>query len=144
HAPGENATPPPENVAVNVSLKQTPHEGPPDALTPVLQQLLLAAGPNVVNLLRVPGEQQVQLRVTVAEVNRAAARSIGLNCGVERPGGVTIFANRTAQLDGLSSVGGGNVPVFLDDGQIGLAIHALRGMNLAKSLAEPNLVALNG
>jgi pilus assembly protein CpaC len=114
------------------------------ALTPALQLLVRAAGPNVVNLLRVPFEQQVQLRVTVAEVNRAAARSIGLNCAVERHAGGTIFANRTAQMDGLANVAGGNVPVFLDNGQIGAAIHALRGMNLAKSLAEPNLVALDG
>ncbi|MFO0823258.1 MAG: hypothetical protein U0792_09075 [Gemmataceae bacterium] len=38
-----------------------------------------AGGPNVINLLEVAGEQQVMLRVIVAEVNRAAARSIGMN-----------------------------------------------------------------
>jgi pilus assembly protein CpaC len=118
---------------------------PPENVKPAAHLLSQTAGPNVVDLLRVPGEQQIQLRVTVAEVNRAAARSIGLSCGGdERHHGVTIFANRTAQMDGLASVSGANVPVFLDNGQIGLAIHALRCLNLAKSLAEPNLVALNG
>ena len=98
----------------------------------------------VVNLLHSPCEHQVQLRVTVAEVNRAAARSIGLNCGVEHHDGTTIFATRTGQLSGLTNMGGVDVPVFLDDGQIGLAIHALREMNLAKALAEPKLVVLEG
>src|SRR5439155_4055289 len=37
-----------------------------------------------------------------------------------------------------------NLPVALDNGQIQLAINALRNLNYARSLAEPNLVALNG
>ena len=126
------------------AVDNAPAEGAADEPAPLAQQLVQAAGPNVVNLLRVPGEQQVMLRVTVAEVNRAAARSIGLNCSVERHDGTTIFATRTGELAGLSNMGGANVPVFLDNGQIGLAIHALRGMNLARSIAEPHLAALNG
>jgi pilus assembly protein CpaC len=97
-----------------------------------------AVGAGVVNLLRVTGEQQVQMRVSVAEVNRAAARSIGLSCGAERQAGVAVFAGRPSVLFG------GSVPVFVDGGQTGAAIHALRGLNLARSLAEPNLVAVNG
>jgi pilus assembly protein CpaC len=121
-----------------------PAEGTPDNPAPVAQQLMQVAGPNVVNLLRVPGEQQVMLRVTVAEVDRAAARSIGLNCSVERHDGTTIFSTRTGELAGLTSMDGTNVPVFLDNGQVGLAIHALRNLNMAKSIAEPHLAALNG
>ena len=134
-----------ENAALRTTLKPAQKEGEP-ANSPAAtdEQLVQAAGPNVVNLLRVPGEQQVMLRVTVAEVNRAAARSIGLNCSVERHDGVTIFDTRTGELAGLTSMGGANVPVFLDDGQIGLAIHALRGLNLARSIAEPHLATLNG
>ena len=36
----------------------------------------------MVNLLRVPGEQQVMLMVTVAEVNRTAARTIGMDFSI--------------------------------------------------------------
>ena len=136
---------PMENTAPHTTLKVAQNEGEqPNSTVSTAEQLLEAAGPNVVNMLRVPGEQQVMLRVTVAEVNRAAARSIGLNCSIERHDGVTIFATRTGELAGLTSMGGANLPVFLDNGQIGLAIHALRGLNLARSIAEPHLAALNG
>ena len=42
---------------------------------------LLLARAGIINQLEVAGEQQVMLKVTVAEVNRGAARSIGLNLG---------------------------------------------------------------
>jgi pilus assembly protein CpaC len=92
----------------------------------------------VINLLKVTGEQQVMLRVTVAEVNRSAARSIGLNFRMQNDSGLTVFQQLTG------AIGLGNLPTFLDNGQIFLAIEALRTMDLARSLAEPNLVTLNG
>lgn len=133
----------------------------------------------VINLLRINGEQQVMLKVTVAEVNRSAARSIGMNFSLMNNAGVTYFGNNTGSIitGGLTPAGaytgglipsgfgfgipgsapslynnaltqgaGGfnNLPVALDNGQILLAINALRDLDYAKSLAEPNLVALNG
>jgi len=100
----------------------------------------------IVNLMRVPGEQQVSLRVTVAQVNRSAARSIGLNFDIQNRG-ETVFGQFSG---GLLTGGGGagasaaNLVGLLDAGQINLAIDALRNLSLAKTLAEPNLVALNG
>jgi pilus assembly protein CpaC len=38
----------------------------------------------------------------------------------------------------------GNLPFILDNGRVLFAINALRTVNLARSLAEPNLVTLNG
>lgn len=101
----------------------------------------------IVNLIRVPGEQQVMLRVTVAEVNRDAARNIGLNLLVNNNGGEGIFASVTGGLlngGAGGGVGGGNLFASLDSGQVRLAIEALRKMNLSKTLAEPNLVTING
>lgn len=101
-----------------------------------------AAGDNlggIINLLQLPGEQQVTLRVTVAEVNRSALRSIGLNFDVRNDQGVSIFRNLTGSVAGLA-----NLPVNLDNGQVSLAINALRTLKLARTLAEPNLTALNG
>jgi pilus assembly protein CpaC len=107
--------------------------------TPGQESYLLEANPNVINNLRIPGEQQVLLRVTVAEVNRAAARSIGVNFSVINNRGLTVFNQLTGGL-----AGAGNLLVNLDGGQIPIAINALRTMNYARSLAEPNLTALNG
>lgn len=125
---------------------ETPEQG--------LQNFLLRDDTrNVINLLRVPGEHQVMLRVTVAEVNRAAARSIGIDFTVRDNGGNYSFASLTSGLlpttVGGAGVGGavgalGNLPVSIDQGQIVLAIEALRNVNFARSLAEPNLTTLNG
>jgi pilus assembly protein CpaC len=92
---------------------------------------------NIVNLLRIAGEQQVMLKVTVAEVSRAAARSIGLNETFRNKAGIQYFANTTGTISP-------NLPTVIDQGRISLAIEALRRVDLAKSLAEPNLVTLNG
>ncbi len=106
--------------------------------TPGLESYVVA-GPNVINNLRVPGEQQVMLRVVVAEVNRAAARSIGVDFSITNNNGTTVFSQITGGL-----IGAANLPVNLDNGQIPVAIRALRTMNYARSLAEPNLTAMNG
>jgi pilus assembly protein CpaC len=132
----------------------------------------------IINLLRIQGEQQVMLRVTVAEVNRAAARSIGLNFNILNRDGVGVFAQNTGSiatggstfnsifgtagfgalgsgnaflngvpaLPGFAIGGGGfnNLPAAIDNGRIRLAISALRDLNYARSLAEPNLTAING
>ena len=116
----------------------------------VIDQQRLAAA-NIVNLLYIPGEQQVTLRVTVAEVNRTALRSIGVNFNIRNRQGDSIFRTVAGQLSPLGQTnasagnpGLANIPVGLDNGQISLAINALRTLRLARTLAEPNLTALNG
>ncbi|TWT73343.1 type II and III secretion system protein family protein [Allorhodopirellula solitaria] len=89
----------------------------------------------IINLMRVPGEQQVMLRVTVAEVNRTAARSIGLNFTAIQNS--NIFSNTTGTV-------AGNISAILDGGDLSLRIEALRRLSLSRTLAEPNLVAING
>jgi pilus assembly protein CpaC len=100
----------------------------------------------VINLLRIPGVQQVALRVTVAEMNRTAARSIGLNFSIDNNSGVTVFESLVGGLVASGTGAGGlvNLPVMLDNGQTRLAINALRNLMLARTLAEPTLTALNG
>jgi pilus assembly protein CpaC len=99
----------------------------------------------IINLIRIPGEQQVMLRVTVAEVNRTAARSIGLNFNINNDQGTSIFQSLAGNLAASgSSAGLSNVLASLDNGQVQLAINALRQLNLSRTLAEPTLTALNG
>ena len=101
----------------------------------------------IINQLKVVGEQQVMLKVTVAEVNRSAARSIGLNFSADNSSGFTVFQSLTgnlAQAAGNTNQTSANILASLDMGQVSLAIEALRSMNLSRTLAEPNLVAMNG
>jgi pilus assembly protein CpaC len=152
----------------------------PDAtgkVPPSLEDYETGGSPWVINLLRIEGEQQVMLRVTVAEVNRAAARSIGVDFSVLNRSGRQVFANNTGSIatGGLTASGLGfgfggvgafgafnglgnltapgvalgpggfnNLPAALDNGRVNLAISALRDLNYARSLAEPNIVAING
>jgi pilus assembly protein CpaC len=153
-----------------------PGEGP---VPPGAENYEVSNQNQIVNLLRIQGEQQVMLRVTVAEVNRAAARSIGMNFTVRNHNGMSVFGQNTGSIAtggltfnsvfgsfGLGAIGAGNapgvtgvpglpgfalgaggfnnLPAALDNGQIRLAINALRDLNYARSLAEPNLVAING
>ena len=115
---------------------------------------LLQGNPNIVNQLRVPGEQQVMLMVTVAEVNRAALRSIGVD--FQRHEGQIRALHRSAAAcsprpakrrraavaSGIAGLGG-NLPTSIDNGSILLAINALRTQSFARTLAEPNLTTLN-
>jgi pilus assembly protein CpaC len=150
----------PSRIPVS-NLNLTVPPGDPNAPggLPSLADFLVAGGPNVINLLRIPGEQQVMLRVVVAEINRQAARSIGLNLSITNKMGIQVFANNTGNIatggvasalgaqNGLNASNGmttNNLPVALDNGQIRLAIDALRTLSYARSLAEPNLVAING
>ncbi|TWT94711.1 type II and III secretion system protein family protein [Stieleria varia] len=105
------------------------------------------ADAGIINQMKIVGEQQVMLKVTVAEVNRSAARSIGLNFGVDNDDGLTVFQSLTGRLTqtgGGGNQSGANILASLDMGQVRMAIEALRRMNLSRTLAEPNLVAMNG
>ncbi len=95
-----------------------------------------AAG-RVVNLLEVAGVHQVMLKVTVAEVNRSATRAIGTSLEIGGSGNAARF------FTGLGTPAAAGSMV-LDRGDFDIAIRALKELNLAKSLAEPTLTALNG
>jgi len=123
--------------------------------------------PQIINLLRVVGSQQVMLKVRIAELNRTAMRRIGANfLGVDpHTGGIvgSSIAGSTGyagtigqpgnlitgnQLFGSSTLGpnGANSTVFgiFQDANFEFSLTALRQNGLLKILAEPNLVALNG
>lgn len=123
---------------VNLNLVGTPNSIGELQENGLQNFLLRDIGRNVINLLRVPGEQQVMLRVTVAEVNRTAARSIGVDFSAFNNSGVPVVTSA------VGDFGAGNLPVIIDNGQVILAIQALRNLNLSKSLAEPNLTTMNG
>lgn len=108
----------------------------------VIDPLALAQA-GIINQMTVVGEQQVMLKVTVAEVNRSAARSIGLNFGIQNDSGFTVFDSAVGNL-ATQGGAGANLLASLDMGQVQLAIEALRRLNLSKTLAEPNLVTMNG
>jgi pilus assembly protein CpaC len=113
--------------------------------------------PQVINLLRVPGTQQVLLKVRVAELNRSALRQIGADWTILNQkngnmvstaiGGAQVVGNGTAS--GVAASGDINGPsntffTIFPPGQFEQFFSALRQNSLTKILAEPNLIAMNG
>ncbi len=97
----------------------------------------------VTNLMKVAGSQQVLLEVRFAEIQRSAVKELGFNTDVFK-GGPNSFKLLTGQGIGAASFlaatlgftgGGWTVTTFFD---------ALEEVNLVKTLAEPNLVAMSG
>ncbi len=131
------------------------------------QVRILGAPPQIINLIRVAGSQQVMLKVRIAELNRTAMRRIGANfLGVDPRTGAIVGSSIAGatnyqgtigqqgnlllgnQLYGSSTLGpaGSNSTVFgiFQDNNFEFSLTALRQNGLLKILAEPNLVALNG
>lgn len=113
----------------------------------------------VVNMLSVGASQQVMLEVRFSEVNRSAAKQIGLNHsfnGNRTAGSIGSLASEsivptnnggtpTIKLDGLSDAFGvGTWAYKIGSLNIFSALDALERKGLVKTLAEPTLVALSG
>lgn len=107
----------------------------------------------IINMLRVPGVQQVALRVKIAELNRTAARNFGLNLQgridvSSSTNGSKILLNSI--LGGGSTGGAGGVgaaPAILanfDGDDIAVGLNTLSQHGVIKLLSEPTLVTLSG
>ncbi len=131
------------------------------------------SGMIIVNRVTVPGPRQVLLHVKIAEINRSATRDIGVSwlysrgkslIGSAAGNNATFATTATGSISQALGVRGnpgvlagsaggtstvtpsGSSPLFgvFDAGHFSLFIDALRSNSLAKVLAEPNLMALDG
>jgi pilus assembly protein CpaC len=98
-------------------------------------------GANVVNTMRIAGEDQVMLKVRVIEIKREVVKQLGfdLSAAIDVGG----FALSMAATHGIGTD-------FLDVGyssggdNVSAVIRALESENLVRTLAEPNLTAVSG
>ena len=115
------------------------------------------AGESVTNLMSVGGTQQVMLKIRFAEMSRSASKSLGLNFGALFNNSRTAVSGQTNQFGQAGNTPGG--AGFVDaSGGFGIArvitsvggvlfdvvLNALEQKGVARTLAEPNLVALSG
>jgi pilus assembly protein CpaC len=110
-------------------------------------------GPKTVNLLRVevpPVEQQILLKVRFCNVDRTASLDLGVAfasgafnqstaIGTGQFTGPTVDTNGVVSLSDMLSI-----LLFRKDLNLAASIKALEAKNLLESLAEPNLLAING
>jgi pilus assembly protein CpaC len=119
-----------------------------------------ASNGTVINLMRIPGTQQIMLQVRVAELNRTGMREVGADwifagdngnvLGTNISGNV-VNAKGTSTGAGLSSAGTGNAlgtsstafGIF-PSANFDVLLRVLRKNALLSILAEPNLVAMSG
>jgi len=143
--------PPPLAGEVDPVLR-APGDISPDISRPSIRVEL--PRPQIINLIRLPGPQQVLLKVQVAELNRTALRQLGVDFlfqnngnafgsniggglppGIEGGGLLGLLDPLTTDTTAFGVFDGGNVNFFVD---------ALRRNQVFKILAEPTLVALHG
>jgi pilus assembly protein CpaC len=103
----------------------------------------------IVNMLRVPGVQQVALRVKIAELNRSAARGFGVNVAANIEFGDAVNGSKLLLASllntNVSGQGGGTsviANISGDDASIG--IRYLQSHGVIRLLSEPTLVTLSG
>jgi pilus assembly protein CpaC len=115
---------------------------------------------SIINLLYVPGTQQIMLQVRVAELNRSGMREVGAdwifassngNVGGTNISGNIVTAQGTTNGSGLSSAGSGNLMGsngtafgIFPSANFDVLLRILRKNSLLSILAEPNLVAMSG
>ena len=104
----------------------------------------------ITSVINISGSQQVMLKVTVAEVNRQAAKQLGINLsGSVNVNGLTTSLINNRGFDEGSAVATGG-PGQLDiTGSIGpvaitASLRALEARDAVRLLAEPTLTALSG
>ena len=104
---------------------------------------------NVASIISVAGNQQVMLKVTVAEVNRTIVKQLGLDLNVSSGGLITGLVNPVnSALGGASgiSTGQGTITASATIGPmtIDATLKALARRNALRTLAEPTLTAMSG
>lgn len=94
----------------------------------------------VINMLRVPGIQQVMLRVKIAELNRSTARKFAVDLDMRIDGGKLIIQSLLGAMSGSAA----SIIGHFDSNQINFGIHYLEQEGVIKLLSEPTLVTMSG
>jgi len=107
-----------------------------------VRESVAAAGPRVINMLKVRDPQQVMLEVKVAEISKTLLERIGVTLSQQGTANGTTFnflsrSNFLNELIGAASITGSNPLDFLQ-------IDAQKDDGLIKMLAEPNIMAISG
>jgi pilus assembly protein CpaC len=116
----------------------------PDAVT--LDRAVTIAkqfGPDVINSVQVSQPQQVMLEVRFIEVTRNASRELGINWNVVA-NSLTANIGTNSLLSGTAPFGNFVANLLKGSTSVDMIIKALEERDMARRLAEPNLMALSG
>nr|WP_316651438.1 type II and III secretion system protein family protein [uncultured Gellertiella sp.] len=98
----------------------------------------------IVNLLTIEGEDQVTLKVTVAEVSRTVLKQLGFSGSVSGSSGGIAFQNPTNLGQSPTWVSGNSLGGTVAGLDIASYMNAMEQAGVMRTLAEPSLTAISG
>lgn len=102
----------------------------------------------VVNLLQIQGEDQVTLKVTIAEVRREVLKQLGFDNLVSNSKGLSVAQLGSPNSDSAAAIVGGGLAALFKSSigkyDISTYLNALEQAKVVKTLAEPTLTAISG
>lgn len=106
-----------------------------------------APGSQVVNLLKIEGEDQVHLKVTVAEIQRNIVKQLGVTTNLSNNGddgfGFSTFAGGGFN-QAIAGSTGGLLNITHGLNSINQQLNAMEQAGVMRTLAEPSLTAISG
>lgn len=98
----------------------------------------------IVNLLTIEGEDQVTLKVTVAEVSRSVLKQLGFNGSISGSSGSIAFRNPTNLGGSIAAGADGGLSGTIGGLDITSYVNAMEQAGVMRTLAEPSLTAISG
>lgn len=98
----------------------------------------------IVNMLKIDGEDQVMLKVTIAEVSRQVLKQLGFNSSITGDSGSMVNSN-PANLGTLSTgLNYASLAKTIGGASISSYVNAMEQAGVMRTLAEPSLTAISG
>lgn len=102
---------------------------------------------SIVNLIKIAGQDQVMLKVTIAEVQRAVTKQLGLSTAISNPTtdgfGFAVSATGIAQ-QVISGASFGSLGFNYGLNELQTQLRAMEAAGVVRTLAEPSLTAVSG
>ena len=98
----------------------------------------------IINLIDIEGEDQVTLKVTVAEVSRQVLKQLGFNTYVFENGNTVFQSLNPAALGAANTRSGGLIGGSWGSFSLDAYVRAMEQAGVMKTLAEPTLTAISG
>jgi pilus assembly protein CpaC len=120
---------------------------PGNGSTIVITSSAASGSSSVINLLKILGDDQVTLKVTVAEISRTVMKQLGVNLFANGSMGGISFSGSVGTVTGLGggiSDGGQKISGTLGSTTLSSYLNAMEQSGVMRTLAEPTLTAISG
>jgi pilus assembly protein CpaC len=98
----------------------------------------------IVNLLQIEGEDQVTLKVTVAEVSRQVLKQLGFSGSISDGTSGISYANPSNLGNAIDPTGTASISSSIGNVGINAYVNAMEQAGVMRTLAEPSLTAISG